>query len=88
MTRPRTTYGKRDREQQKREKAKAKADRRAARQQEAGAEQQEPIEGSSEAELVEQLAALHREFQEGRVQLDELEERQELIRSQLQRLQG
>ncbi len=88
MTRPRTTYGKRAREQQKREKAKAKADRRLARQHEGDAEEPGAPVGSSEAELVEELATLHQDFQEGRVDLEELEERQELIRERLQRLQG
>lgn len=86
MSRPRTTYGKRDREQQKREKAKAKADRRAARQ-EAGSDDDSPIGGATEAELVERLAALHREFEAGDLPLVELEERQERLRTELQRIQ-
>ena len=86
MTRSRSTYGKRDREQLKREKAKAKADRRAARHDVDPNQDGESVADASESELVEQLATLHRAFEAGDLPLGELEERQERIRAQLQRI--
>jgi hypothetical protein len=91
VTRRRTTYGKRERENTKREKVQAKSDRRVARQTSTldGDLEAEPeaLPDASESELIEQLAGLHRAFGAGEVGLDELEEQQELIRAQLARIQ-
>ena len=86
VTRRRTTYGKRERENTKREKVKAKSDRRVARQASALDGDPEASPEASESELIEQLAGLHRAFDAGDVELDELEEQQELIREQLARI--
>jgi len=87
VTRRRTTYGKRERENTKREKVKAKSDRRVARQASALDGDPEASPEASESELIEQLAGLHRAFDAGYVELDELEEQQEVIREQLARIQ-
>lgn len=87
VTRRRTTYGKRERENTKREKVKAKSDRRVARQASALDGDPEASPEASESELIEQLAGLHRAFDAGDVELDELEEQQEVIREQLARIQ-
>ena len=87
MSKRRTTYGKRDREITKREKVKAKSERRAARQASDPDGDSEPSPEATESELIDQLAGLHRSFGAGEVELDELEERQELIREQLARIQ-
>jgi hypothetical protein len=79
------SVGKRQRERQKLEQAQAKAERRAARRA-AGAEP--PVGGShrSEAELIEDLAALHRVLEAGEVSPEEFEERRSHIQAQLERL--
>lgn len=87
MSRRRTTYGKRERENTKREKVKAKSERRVARQASALDGGSEPSSEASESDLIEQLAGLHRAFGAGDVGLDELEEQQELIREQLARIE-
>ncbi len=86
MTRPRTTSGKRQRQEQKRQKAQAKVERRVARQ----ADSDEPapeVTGASESELMEALADLHRALEAGDVPLNEFEDRREIIRTQLEQLQ-
>ena len=87
MSRRRTTYGKRDRENTKREQAKAKSERRAARHASTPESDAEPSPEATESELIDQLAGLHHAFDAGDVGLDELEEQQELIREQLARIQ-
>jgi hypothetical protein len=87
VSRRRTTYGKRERENTKREKVKAKSERRVARQASALDGGSEPSSEASESDLIEQLAGLHRAFGAGDVGLDELEEQQELIREQLARIE-
>ena len=74
MTRPRTTVGKRNIEQQKHEKARAKQERRAARR--AAPPDAEGLDVStSESELIDKLAKLHDAVDSGRVSLQEFEER-------------
>jgi len=87
VSRRRTTYGKRERENTKREKVKAKSERRVARQASALDGGSESSPEASESDLIEQLAGLHRAFGAGDVGLDELEEQQELIREQLARIE-
>ncbi|MGB7051219.1 MAG: hypothetical protein WBG41_06600 [Acidimicrobiales bacterium] len=86
MTRPRTTIGKRNVQQQKREKARAKEERRAARRAVEPDESTEPVD-VSEAELIEELAALHGAVEAGRLSLEESEERREHIRKQLEQIE-
>lgn len=86
MTRPRTTAGKRDVQQHKREKAQAKQERRAARR----LEKTEPDSNRidiSEAELIDQLAALHAAVEATTISLEEFEQRREVIRRQLEQLE-
>lgn len=87
MTRGRSTFGKHDREQQKRAKAKAKAERRVARHTAEPEEGSGPVSGATEAELIEQLGSVHRSLKAGEIGLEEFETRQEQIRSELQRIQ-
>jgi len=86
VSRPRSTYGKRQREQEKREKAQAKAERRVARHTLDQDETVEPVE-ASESQLIDELATLHGAFEAGNVPLGEFEERRDNIRTQLERIQ-
>lgn len=80
-----SSVGKRQRERQKLEQAQAKAERKAARR----AADAEPALGPSsrsEAELIDDLQALHQALEAGKVSPEEFEERREGIRAQLERL--
>jgi enterochelin esterase-like enzyme len=79
------TSGKRQRQQQQREKAQAKVERKAARQASEPEGPTVPVE-SSEAELMEQLASLHRSIEADAISYQEFEERREQIRQQLEQL--
>jgi hypothetical protein len=75
-----TSVQKRQREQQKLEKAQAKAARKVARQTTA-----EPLENAahrSEAELIEDLQALHRAFEAGDVSPEDFEEHRDRLQAQ------
>ncbi len=85
MTRPRTTAGKRNVQQQKHEKALAKKERRAARR--AAPPDTGAVDVSmSESELIDEMARLHGAVETGRISLHEFEERREDVRKQLQQL--
>jgi len=86
VSRPRSTYGKRQREQEKREKAQAKVERKVARQT-LDPEQGDDLVEASESELIEELAGLHGAYEAGDVALDDFEERRDHIRAQLERIQ-
>lgn len=86
MTRPRTTTGKRDVQQHKREKAQAKQERRAARRLEKTEPDSNRVE-TSEAELIDQLAALHAAVESTAISREEFEQRREVIRRQLEQLE-
>lgn len=85
MSRSRTTAGKRNVQQKKREKARAKQERRAARR-EGDLDPTEPVE-ASEAQLVDELAALHAALEAGEVSIYDFEERREHIGNQLEQIQ-
>ena len=85
LTKSRTTSGKRQRQQQQREKAQAKVERKAARQASEPEGLTQPVE-SSELELMEELAVLHRSIEAGHITYQEFEERREHIRQQLEHL--
>ena len=75
-----TSVQKRQREQQKLEKAQAKAARKVARQMPV-----EPLENAahrSEAELIEDLQALHRAFEAGDVSPEDFEEHRDRLQAQ------
>ena len=86
MSRSRMTSGKRQREQQKREKAQAKVQRHAARQDQEAEQVHEPVV-ATEAQLVEELAALHRALEADDIPHHEFEDRREQIRQQIERLE-
>jgi hypothetical protein len=79
-----STFGKLQRERDKRAKAAAKQERRAAM----AAEPAEPVEPvvrdeQEEQRLLDELAALHRAFEDRTIGLDEFESRRDAIRDQL-----
>lgn len=80
-----SSVGKRQRERQKMEKARSKAERRAARL----TTDEEPGESGaprSEAELMEDLGALHRSFEAGEISPDDFEERRGQLQAQFEQL--
>jgi hypothetical protein len=87
MARPRSTFGKLQRDQAKRAKAKAKQEDRAARREDrAEADQNPPDTGPAEDQsaLLEQFAHLHEDLADGRISIEDFEIRQEELRSRLQ----
>lgn len=85
MSKPRTTAGKRNVQQQKREKAKEKQERRAARRLEDPAVEAVQVD-TTEAELIDELAAIHRAVETAAISPDEFESRREQIRLQLEQV--
>src|SRR4029077_2724161 len=83
---PRQTAGKRNLQQQKREKAQAKIARKAARRAADSEITFVPVD-ATEAELIEQLANLHRVAEAGEVSPQQFEERREHIRMQLEQIE-
>ncbi len=80
-----SSVGKRQRERQKMEQAQAKAERKAARR----AAALEPVvvqPTGSEAELIEDLAALHRALEGSELSPEEFEARRNEIQTQLEQL--
>jgi hypothetical protein len=86
MTKARPTAGKRNIQQHKREKAKAKQDRRAARRTEDPDVETIHVE-ATEAELIEELAAIHRAVEMAAMSRDDFESRRESIRLQLEEIE-
>ena len=86
MTRPRTTKGKRNVQQHKLEKRQAKQERKAARRLE-GAELDTTTVGASEAELIDELASIHRAVEMNTMSPEEFETRREQIRLQLEQIE-
>lgn len=80
-----SSVGKRQREVQKLEHAQAKAERKAARRA-ADAESGVVLSHRSEAELIEDLTALHRELEAGEVPPEEFEKHRDRIQAQLEQL--
>jgi hypothetical protein len=80
MARQRTTFGKLQRDRDKQAKARAKADKRAARaearQQDDGDDAAAPAD---QAALLESLARLHSQFEDGELSLEDFEERKEAL---------
>jgi hypothetical protein len=82
MATRRTTFGKTQREREKRAKAAAKRERRIA------SEAQEPrpqaaMETVDEERLLTELAALHERYADGQLSLDEFERRRDELRDRL-----
>ena len=83
MANRRTTFGKLQRERDKKEKAVLKAERKAARlENKDDAAPAQPAAGDQDA-LLTALADLHRRFEDGQVSIDEFEERREQLTSRL-----
>ncbi|MBV8162407.1 MAG: hypothetical protein JO265_15920 [Acidimicrobiia bacterium] len=82
MTNRRTTFGKLQRERDKKEKAQLKAERRAARLESKDEAPAQPAAGDQDA-LLTALADLHRRFEDGGISIDEFEERREQLTSRL-----
>jgi hypothetical protein len=80
-----SSAGKRDRERQKVEKAQAKAERKAARQA-AGAAPGEDGPARSEAEIIEDLSALHQAFEAGEISLEDFEARRDDLQAEFGQL--
>jgi len=87
MARPRSTFGKLQRDQAKRAKAKAKQeDRLARREDKADPDQDQTPAGPAEDQtaLLEQFARLHEDLADGRISIEDFEVRQEELRGRLQ----
>ena len=82
MANRRTTFGKLQRERDKKEKAQIKAERRAARQESKGEDEVQTATVDQDA-LLDALADLHRRFEDGGISIDEFEERREQLTSRL-----
>lgn len=82
MANRRTTFGKLQRERDKKEKALIKAERKAARLESKGEEREQTAAGDQDA-LLDALADLHRRFEDGAISIDEFEERREQLTSRL-----
>jgi hypothetical protein len=83
-----SSVGKRQRERQKIEKAQFKAERKAARRAdlEDPAEPATPVPVRDEAELIEELATLHRTFEDGAISVDDFEEQRLQLQEQLEQI--
>jgi hypothetical protein len=82
-----SSVGKRQREQQKLERAQVKAQRKAARQA-ASAEDADAagLSDRSEPELIDDLRALQRAFEDGEMSAEDFTDRRDRIQAQLERL--
>lgn len=81
MARQGTTFGKLQRDRDKQAKARAKAEKRAARaearQHESGDDATPPP--ADQAAVLESLAKLHAQFEEGELSLEDFEERKDAL---------
>jgi hypothetical protein len=88
MARARSTFGKLQRDQAKKDRAKAKMDDRMSRREDKAAASDEAATTPSAADvdqtqLLEQFAALHEDFAEGRISQEDFELRQEELRAKM-----
>ena len=84
MANRRTTFGKLQRERDKKEKAVIKAERKAARLESKGEETTTPQPGAVDQDaILDALADLHRRFEDNQISIDEFEERREQLTSRL-----
>lgn len=84
MARPRSTFGKLQRDQAKRAKAKAKAEDRVARREERSEPTSPKPPAEDQSAILAQFAQLHEDLAEGRISIDDFEVRQDDLRSRLQ----
>jgi hypothetical protein len=85
MAKSRSTFGKIQREQDKRARAKEKQERREERKEEALERATTPADSGSvdESKILLELAKIHEDLAEGRISFEDFEERQEELRAQL-----
>jgi hypothetical protein len=84
MARSRSTFGKMQREQEKRSRARAKQEKRLARRDEEPEDQESSVAtAEDQAGLLDALARLHDDLAEGRISLDTFDERQEELRNSI-----
>jgi hypothetical protein len=86
MARPRSTFGKLQRDQAKRAKTKAKQEDRLARREGRSDQEGDQPERPAvdQARVLEQFAQLHEDMADGRISLEDFEIRQEELRALLQ----
>jgi hypothetical protein len=88
VARARSTFGKLQRDQAKKDRAKAKMDDRMSRREDKAAASEEAAptpsaEDVDQTQLLEQFAALHEDFAEGRISQEDFEQRQEELRAKM-----
>jgi hypothetical protein len=85
MARPRSTFGKLQRDQAKRARTKAKQEDRLARREEKADPDSGPPDRplADQASILEQFARLHEDMADGRISQEDFEARQEELRSLL-----
>jgi len=83
MARPRSTFGKLQRDRDKQAKAKAKQDRRSMKPEEIEGEEAPPAPVADQGMVMAALAKLQTDLDEGRVGLDEFEDKREELRQQM-----
>jgi molecular chaperone DnaK (HSP70) len=83
MANRRTTFGKLQRERDKKEKAVIKAERKAARLESKGEETTTQPGAVDQDAILDALADLHRRFEDDQISIDEFEERREQLTSRL-----
>jgi hypothetical protein len=84
MANRRTTFGKLQRERDKKEKALIKAERKAARLENKGEDDGEVQTAAVDQDaILDALADLHRRFEDGGISIDDFEERREQLTSRL-----
>jgi ATPase subunit of ABC transporter with duplicated ATPase domains len=84
MAKHRATFGKLQRERDKKAKAAAKRERRAARgDAEDAPEEEVPVKEHDEARVLAALESLHKSYDEGNLSIDEFEARREELTSRI-----
>jgi hypothetical protein len=83
MPRGRTTFGKLQRERDKKAKALEKAEKKAARVEEQADAEPEVQPATDQQAILEALAELHQRFEDGAVSIDDFEERRDQLTSKL-----
>ena len=84
MAKQRSTFGKIQREQEKRAKAQAKRDRRAQRGSGEGEEEQEtPQVAADQGAILDALARLYQQYENGELETEDFEVRRDELRAQI-----
>lgn len=87
MSRRRTTFGKLQRDRDKQAKQRAKRERRAERAEQASEETSDAAPAAPEvdqAAILDRLAKLHADFDDGKISFDAFEEQRDELTSKLQ----